>query len=1253
MPHIPGHVETPEELERRISRERTASGFPGPIPDEIRRRFGLPAAATPTPQPTAPAPRTTRPISQVPEPLSVPTERPEVAAFNEEQRRILERQRQFAQQPAQTIGRGIAEAVEPLSQFNRELAGLATTAVQRLIPGEQQVERRAREFRDQGVDTITAARRGFEQTDFPSARVTAVPFGGIPLPGGRRLEKIDLGVKGAIELATDPLLIAPGVGFGGAIARGGRAAAGAAGRGARTAVRGPTINFGGPLTVPAREAVQEAPEAAARAAPAVREAAEAIPEQQALQPSTQPPTPPRGPDFSVSALAEQPEDVFARIRLQATPGERPEETLLRRHEASINAAENEARLITDAGNESLKAKGIGQSIRGRLAPREEEIPELDALFTSLHDPAGTPPPARLADDFEQLRGLADWEETARVEFDPNMVIVPEGEYFYRGWKPPEGFEGIAGGPGRARVGARPGFVHQRVPLTYSQMRQRGFEPLFWNPYEQWRVSRLMGVRHRQQTQLINDLKELGLAVPDNGGTGVRQWRTPEIGPAFQGKAFVAESGEVGFSSRWVVPDEVANRLENIYGKPPNLGKLHVGSKEIDILKAIDVATFIPKRAKLFGSFFQQQDFLTRSLIGTWTRTVDELFAGRPVGALKALGSWPKAALKIAEAQIGPGARTRIRQSLNSTEPILTDPNRAGVNLRGVMEAGLSTIDATLLPENIDKVARLAANDAGVLGSKKVIRMIGDLESMMRRGLFEGVYPAAQITDIQNNIAPMLARKFPDATDEALNGMIARITNIKYSTIPASQSVFQNRFMREILRRVFFSIGESEGLLRQASGAVRGPNANFWRKHWLGAYLAVIATANTIHFASTGKPLPFDRYSPLSMDSFGPLPVGYNRDFAAPNIPLTGRNSTDIVLDVVAQMDTAFRLLNPTSFLSSRESVPVRAAVNQITGENFFKEDITDVGPGGVVSRTAQLINDVFVPIGAGSVLGAFREDIPGGEIAIPEAESRLGRAGQLVQGLGVNLRSETTAQLLNRDANDYLPGSTYRELEAWQRDEVQHRKAVELTRRQETSLDRQSETSKLFATLDRFDSQWLEELTALASAIGRTLGGTRIDERFVQNRYFELEAALFNAKRGVNEALEREFEPGPRTPDQANVDAYFALTERAKIDGLFIPQELTGLRNEFLASLSASEREYVLRNINRRGDQIPKKVLNLLPDSTQKRIGASIKARNAARQRLGTSAPQRPSSQGVQQQPQGSLEQSEAVRQRLEEIRSR
>jgi hypothetical protein len=699
-----------------------------------------------------------------------------------------------------------------------------------------------------------------------------------------------------------------------------------------------------------------------------------------------PPPPPRSPTARGGAgrTPPTPEDTFARIARQATRGETPNQTLIRRHEAAITTAENEARTLVDQGNRGLRRQNIGQTQRGRLVPRQEDIPVMDELFEALHNPSKVasgevPIPQGFRAIYGRLRQLTDWEEAMRIDFDPDMATVQD--YFYRGWIAPKAppTPTLRGG-----LGYQAPFKKPRVDATYREMRGAGFEPISWNPYEQWRISRLQGVRYRQQMQLIEDMKRLD-------GEPVAM-----------------------YSRRWVVPEDLANRLESIYGVPLNLGKVNVGNRSIDLLKAIDAVVFIPKRFKLFGSLFQQMDFLTRSGVGAWTGAVDALAAGQPINAVKRLAVWPKSAVQIIEANFRPGAREAIRKQLNSTTPLI--PSRPGIHLRGIMEGGLSTIDTTILPTNIDDIAREAAQEAGLLANKAVRRAIGSLESVMRRGLFEGTYPAAQITDIKNNIAPIIVRRYGNLSDEAINGMIAQVTNKKYSTIPAGQSAIQNRSLREILRRVFFSMGESEGLLRQATGAIRGPEAGYWRTHWIGAYLALIGAASAIHFATTGEPLPADRWSPISKDTWGPLPIGYNQKFAAPDIPVKGKEGLNITLDLVGQLDTAFRILDPPGFLSSRESVPIRALTTQVTERDYFGRPIDTVGPGGIYSRTANLINDMFSPIGVGQAaiqIGLQQGRIPEG--LIPASERGLGTAGQLIQATGLNLRAQYLRNLWEGD----------------------------------------------------------------------------------------------------------------------------------------------------------------------------------------------------------------------------------------------
>ena len=741
-------------------------------------------------------------------------------------------------------------------------------------------------------------------------------------------------------------------------------------------------------------------------------------------------TPPRRPtDIGgvPSGAGGEPDDLFERVISQATRGEKIDRTLLRRHEAAITTAENEARILMDEASSRLRAAGYGVVRQGRWVPRDADIPVMDSLFEALHNPSKVSSgdvriPRGLESEYARLREMTDWEEAMRIDFDPEMATVED--YFYRGWiVPKEGVPRPPGGVARGRLGTTPAFKKTRVDASYREMRDAGFEPVSWNPFEQWRISRLQGVRYRQQMQLIDHLKKMDMAVTDASGLATEGWRTPRVGPAFEGKVFATTdaAGEpvAMYTRRFVVPDQLAGRLESMYGVMPDLGNVHIGNKSLNLRKAIDAAVFIPKRFKLFGSLFQQMDFLTRAYIGGWSGMIDAMIAGKPIPAMKSLAVIPRTTARVIEANFRPSARLAMRRQLNSTTPIVA--GRKGIHLRGIMEAGLSTIDTTILPAGLDKTARVVAEEMGLLGNRAVRRAIGSLESSMRRGLFEGTYPAAQIETIRNSIAPRIVRLYGKGmSDEALNGMIAVATNKMFSTIPASQSVIQNRPLREILRRVFFSMGESEGLLRQAFGALKGPEKLFWAEHWLGAYVGLIALANVIHYATTGEPLPSDRWSPVSKDSWGPLPIGYNAKFAAPDIPLRGKEGLRVTLDLVGQMDTAFRLLDPVSFLSSRESVPIRAFVTQTTERDFYGRPIDQVGPGGVYSRTANLINDMFAPIGIGQAaaqIGLEQGKLPPG--LVPVSERGLGTRGQLVQATGLNLRAQYLRQAWRGDLKEY------------------------------------------------------------------------------------------------------------------------------------------------------------------------------------------------------------------------------------------
>ena len=67
---------------------------------------------------------------------------------------------------------------------------------------------------------LQAQAAAWRATDMPSTRLNALPGQGIPLPGGKRLDEIDVGVKGAFELLPE---LALGIATGGGSAAGGLA----------------------------------------------------------------------------------------------------------------------------------------------------------------------------------------------------------------------------------------------------------------------------------------------------------------------------------------------------------------------------------------------------------------------------------------------------------------------------------------------------------------------------------------------------------------------------------------------------------------------------------------------------------------------------------------------------------------------------------------------------------------------------------------------------------------------------------------------------------------------------------------------------------------------------------------------------------------------------------------------------------------------------------------------------------------------
>lgn len=708
------------------------------------------------------------------------------------------------------------------------------------------------------------------------------------------------------------------------------------------------------------------------------------------------------------------------------PTEKIETGIVRMYEGRTGTAGLELQRDLDNGNRLLQDLRIGRR-NGRLV-NVERTPEIEDLFKALHGEGVVPP--RLKQVFDDVKRMIAEESNATLRDNPEFVM--KDDYFYRGWRAPKETKA---GVGRGQVGAKPGYQKPRVDATFSELLDEGWEPLSWNPYEMAALRRNAGVQFREQKQLVESFKQTGIAVAVDAATP-DGYRVPRIGPAFEGKPFAfipgaeplsdAVGARVGYTPRYAVPNKVADQLENIFGRKPDSGFLGTWAKGNAKLK----------QTKLLFSLFQQVDFATRQLGSGFAGAIDDILSGKPLSAVKKVITVPSESAKLFTANVSGARQASLRDSILSTRPLFNE--RPGVSLRSISDAGWNTSDISIINTSIKRALDDIAKGGNVGPVKGALRSAGGegaitgaplrrwkmLNEASQKGLFEGVYPQAQVSTLKRFIVPRLMRQHPDWTDAQISAAAATEINKLYSSLGNFQQTIKNPVSKEFIQSLVFSTNETESLLKQAASTVIGPNKLLWTEYYLGGFVALATVANLVHFAATGEPLPLDRYKPIKKDGFGPLPIGYNSQFLSPQVPfLRGRNDTPIDVDLMGQMDTVFRLLDPQGFIEARENVGLRALQSQQSGEDFFGRPLD-----GPKERMGQLAADLAEPIGVSQFRGAL--DIG------PEGEGRLGNIGQALQGTGINLRGETTANMKDRKAAEYHNGAKWSELTKDQRDEL-------------------------------------------------------------------------------------------------------------------------------------------------------------------------------------------------------------------------
>ena len=327
------------------------------------------------------------------------------------------------------------------------------------------------------------------------------------------------------------------------------------------------------------------------------------------------------------------------------------------------------------------------------------------------------------------------------------------------------------------------------------------------------------------------------------------------------------------------------------------------------------------------------------------------------------------------------------------------------------------------------------------------------------------------------------------------------------------------------------------------------------------------------------------------------------------------------LDLMGQADTVFRLLDPVSYLAARIHVPHRMLKDQIVGETFTGEPVDTP-----IKRAVHAFTSVS-PIGIDNSIQLFREDVPFLYQYVPEGEGRLGKGGNLWQGLGgVNLRAESNPQVLSRWAGKIGYTADINQLEPYQRDRVEvaldaaHpdllREATETAGRRQYEFAGRPTGQYGAASLQVADEE-KARYEGLAEKI-RVMPRNQTEVRKAIDEYFSIRSEFANKREGVRVGLGITFGE-PRNINESALSGYYDLTQQA-IDrfGIFDSTRYNELVASYMQTITPDQQAYIARNTNRK--PLPPEILaflsRFLPEQ-RARIAASESARIAEDRRVG------------------------------------
>ena len=876
--------------------------------------------------------------------------------------------------------------------------------------------------------------------------------------------------------------------------------------------------------------------------------------------------------------------------------------VMRKFDGARNAIGLELENFVLAGRQLLlRAAGRGVQI-----DRQGMTPLFRALHGEVPKESLSPALRQMFDQIDEVRKLEDAAMPAFIEiargtefegymafdldqFRDRMLATPD--YFPQLWKK-DGVE-IATG----QIGARPGFTLPRAG-SFSEMVSQGYTPMSWDPYKMMAMRRLAGVNWRETVVFLGRAKRNDLAVPF-AELEARNLRKPHrvprgVGSAFEGRLVqTTDAGGVPQSIRtpqWALPNEMASFVEPMWGRKPTA---YIGDKEV--IGYIRKFRNGFKSAKLFASFFQHMDISLRT--SATLLTLHGLKRGGPLRL-------PSLAARMIAAQWNTGYRNTIRERYLSTAPIKGHED-LGISYKMIVEEGLGVQgDITVIQREIADTLTDIERTTNPVG--KARQKIADANKFFQSGLFDGVYREGISWSLESFIIPAIRKQHPTWSARQVAAEAATTANMMYSSLPQWQSVLKDPWVREFGQTLFFSTNETEGLLRSFFGTMVGPRKSFWLQYYGGMMFSLALFGNLINVAATGKPLPPEAYSPIDVGNpYSTFGVGYSTQFMSPQLPtwmgITGREGSPMHLDIVGQMDTAFRVASdPVGATAARVNVPVRAVVNQVRGTNFFGEELS------VAQRPGQLLTDLYGPIGMTSAIGAFTEAIPQLKTVLPEGEGRMGVRGQLLEGIaGVGMRAERTGDFLSRiSTHVYGEDTNYSDLERYQKLDIRRLPQVdrELGLRQETALKREGGEAKYYAALDNIDAERTTKLGNLVMDIRMGLEPYQI-----KDRYYDIETYARGRRRQAG--VDKEFEApdvNDSDPNKRALAQHYAIYDDPRVkrpgDDLDFTMFDTILKQTYLDPSSdqawtKEQFEFVQRNINTR--PIPFEIFSQLGAKSQ------------------------------------------------------